>query len=351
MLLSMAAMGQTIDFKGTKHDYGTIKEDDGMAYHSFEFKNNGQAPLIIKKVEASCGCTTPEWPKSPIGPGQTGVIKVGYNPAGRPNKFSKSITVHSNATTNPTTVLQITGFVTPHVKTIDEIYRHQVGDLRFMQTHLSMGKTVLGKVHTDTLKFLNKGMIEARVEVAKANNQQFVQFRVEPEAVKPNELGRIVVTYDPDKRKDWGFVHDRFSLIVNGTRQQNQISLSATIEEDFSALTPEQQANAPVAEFNTTSYNFGNAHPEGDMVEYDFVLTNKGNDNLIIHKVKPSCGCTSVMPTKSVLKKGESTKIKAQFRTNGYSGQQSKSITVITNDPKHTSTVLRITGSVVKKTQ
>lgn len=343
----MSAMGQTIDFKSTKHDYGTIKEDDGMAYHNFEFKNNGKAPLIIKKVEASCGCTTPEWPKSPIAPGQTGSIKVGYNPAGRPNKFSKTITVHSNAAAT-TTVLQITGFVSPHVKTLDEIYRHQLGDLRFIQTHLSMGKTVLGKTHTDTLKFMNKGMIEARVEVTQANNQQFVQFRVEPEAVKPNELGRIVVTYDPDKRNDWGFVHDRFWITVNGARQQNQISVSATIEEDFASLTPEQQANAPVAEFSTTSYNFGDSHPEGELVKYDFVLTNRGKDNLIIHKVKPSCGCTSVMPEKSVLKKGESTVIKAQFRTNGYSGKQSKSITVITNDPKHTSTVLRITGSVVK---
>ncbi|MBR7068732.1 MAG: DUF1573 domain-containing protein [Bacteroidales bacterium] len=350
LFASLSAMGQTIDFKNTKHDYGKINEDDGVAYHQFEFKNNGDAPLIIKKVESSCGCTTPEWPKNPVAPGQTGTIKVGFNPTGRPNKFSKSITVHSNAKT-PTVVLQIAGFVNPHVKTVDEIYRQQIGDLRFKQTHLSLGKATLGTLRTDTLKFLNKGMMEARVEVNFAKNQQFINFKVQPEAVKPNEFGLIIVEYDPDKRNDWGFVHDRFWLTINGTRAQNQISISANIEEDFSKLTPAQQSNAPVAEFKSTTYDFGNEHAEGKLVEHEFQLTNKGKSDLIIRKLKPSCGCTTVNPDKMVLKPGERTQIKAQLRTNGYSGRQSKSITVITNDPKQPSITLRITGSVVKNNE
>lgn len=344
MLAGLSAIGQTIDFKSTKHDYGKINEDDGVAYHQFEFKNNGDAPLIIKNAQASCGCTTPEWPKNPIAPGQTGVIKVGYNPAGRPNNFSKSITVHSNAKQS-SVVLTITGFVNPHVKTVDEIYRQQIGDLRFKQTHLSIGKAVLGTIKTDTLQFLNKGMMEARVAVNKAKNQDFINFRVIPEAVKPNEFGQIIVEYDPDKRNDWGFVHDRFWLTVNDNRLDKQISISSTIEEDFS----KQQGEPPVASFATTSYDFGNEHPEGKMVEYEFKLSNKGKSDLIIRKVKPSCGCTVVHPENSVIAPGKSTNIKAQMRTNGYSGRQTKSVTVITNDPKQPSTVLRITGTIVKK--
>ena len=128
-----------------------------------------------------------------------------------------------------------------------------------------------------------------------------------------------------------------------------QISISANIEEDFSQLMPAQQSNAPVAEFNSTTYDFGNNHTEGKPVEHEFQLTNKGKSDLIIRKLKPSCGCTTVNPDKMVLKPGEKTQIKAQLRTNGYSGRQSKSITVITNDPKQPSITLRITGSVVKK--
>ncbi|HOY71753.1 MAG TPA: DUF1573 domain-containing protein, partial [Tenuifilaceae bacterium] len=79
-----------IYFKDSNHDYGVIKEDDGVAYYEFQFSNTGSTPLIIQRVETSCGCTTPDWPKEPIAPGKNGRIKVGYNPSGRPGAFSKT---------------------------------------------------------------------------------------------------------------------------------------------------------------------------------------------------------------------------------------------------------------------
>lgn len=344
---SVSLMAQTIDFVQTKHDYGKISEDDGVAYHQFEFVNNGDAPLILKKVNTSCGCTTPEWSKAPVAPGQKGTIKVGYNPKGRPNKFTKSITVLSNAKT-PTVVLQISGFVNPHIKTIDEIYKVEIGDLRFEKTHLSMGKLVLNSKITDTLKFLNKGLIEAKVTL-EAKGRKYINIVVSPEAVKPNEIGNIIVTYYPSERNDWGFVNDRFTLAINGkTFPSNQISISGSIEEDYSSYSAQQLADAPVVEFNTTAYDFGANYPEGTPVEFEFVIKNSGKSDLIIRKVKASCGCTTVNPSKTVLKPGENSTIKALFRTNGYSGRQSKSITVITNDPKRPTMVLRLSGTVVK---
>lgn len=340
-------MAQTIDFAQTKHDYGKISEDDGVAYHEFEFVNNGDAPLIIKKVNTSCGCTTPQWSKAPVAPGQKGTIKVGYNPQGRPNKFTKSITVLSNAKT-PTVVLQISGFVNPHIKTIDEIYKIEVGDLRFEKTHLSMGKLVLNSKVVDTLKFLNKGLMEAKVTID-TKARKFISIAVEPAAVKPNEIGNIIVTYFPSERNDWGFVNDRFTLNINGKEfQSNPISISGSIEEDYSGYSAQQLADAPMVDFNTTAYDFGANYPEGTPVEFDFIIKNIGKSDLIIRKVKASCGCTTVNPSKTVLKPGESSNIKAKFRTNGYSGRQSKSITVITNDPKRPTMVLRLSGTVVK---
>ncbi|MCH8330360.1 MAG: DUF1573 domain-containing protein [Bacteroidetes bacterium] len=92
------------------HDFGTIEE--GLKYtHEFTFINTGKEPLIIKNVRASCGCTTPIWPKEPILPGQEGVVKAVYNSKGRPGKFNKAITITSNAST-PTKVVYIKGNVT-----------------------------------------------------------------------------------------------------------------------------------------------------------------------------------------------------------------------------------------------
>jgi len=83
----------------TSHDFGTIKEADGEVSCTFTIKNAGEAPLVLTRVIASCGCTTPEWTKEPIAAGKTGDIKITYNPKGRPGPFVKTISVYSNGKT------------------------------------------------------------------------------------------------------------------------------------------------------------------------------------------------------------------------------------------------------------
>jgi hypothetical protein len=101
--------GAKIEFKKDTHDYGDIKYGaDGAC--TFEFKNTGNAPLIISNAQGSCGCTVPEWPKEPINPGQTGKITVKYDTK-RPGAINKSVTITSNAGNEPTKVLRIKGNV------------------------------------------------------------------------------------------------------------------------------------------------------------------------------------------------------------------------------------------------
>ncbi len=83
-------------FDSEMHDFGTIKEGPA-AEHVFVFKNVGKEPLLIQNASASCGCTTPEWPKEPILPGKSGKITVHYNTQGRVGPFEKSVYISSNA--------------------------------------------------------------------------------------------------------------------------------------------------------------------------------------------------------------------------------------------------------------
>jgi hypothetical protein len=98
-----------IQFETMVHDYGTIvKGADGSC--EFVFKNLGKSPLILNNVQASCGCTVPDWTREPVQPGKTGVIKVKYNTM-IVSAFNKSITVMSNAKNSPV-ILSIKGVVT-----------------------------------------------------------------------------------------------------------------------------------------------------------------------------------------------------------------------------------------------
>jgi hypothetical protein len=104
--------GAKIDFVKETHDYGTIKYGaDGSC--TFEFKNIGNAPLIISNAKGSCGCTVPSWPKEPIAPGAKGSIKVQYDTK-RPGPINKSVTITSNAVNGGEgTVIRIKGNVLP----------------------------------------------------------------------------------------------------------------------------------------------------------------------------------------------------------------------------------------------
>lgn len=98
-------------FADQEHDFGTISEGDKVSYN-FEFKNTGEADLIISQAKGSCGCTVPEFPKEPVKPGESGKIKVTFNSAGKPGDQHKSVTITAN-TANATERLSITASVKP----------------------------------------------------------------------------------------------------------------------------------------------------------------------------------------------------------------------------------------------
>lgn len=106
-----AGKGAEMTFNEKTHDFGSIKEANGPVTHTFEFTNTGGEPLVIINVNASCGCTRPEYPKEPIMPGKKGKVKVTFNPAGRPGEFSKEVKIRTNGDKRP--ILRITGTVIP----------------------------------------------------------------------------------------------------------------------------------------------------------------------------------------------------------------------------------------------
>jgi len=97
-----------ITFNKLVHDYGTLYQN-GNGECEFEFTNSGKEPLILTNVKSSCGCTVPKWPRQPLLPGKSDVIKVKYATS-RLGTINKSITVTSNASNN-NVVLRIAGKV------------------------------------------------------------------------------------------------------------------------------------------------------------------------------------------------------------------------------------------------
>jgi hypothetical protein len=98
---------EALEIKEVEFDFGTIPQGKPV-YHFFQVVNHSQAPLKLDNVQASCGCTTPEWNKEAIAAGATDKIKVGYNAAAE-GAFEKYITVTYNG--NNTKQIKIKGNV------------------------------------------------------------------------------------------------------------------------------------------------------------------------------------------------------------------------------------------------
>lgn len=340
------AQGPQIHIPKSTHNFGTIKEDAGPVSYSFDIQNRGDEPLIITRVSTSCGCTASEWTKEPILPGSSSIIKATYNPLNRPGAFNQSITVYTNAS-NSGSVLIMRGNVEPREKTPEDIYKRRMGDLGFANSHLSFGKVTQAEKAEGGLDVYNFGSEPITLSFERVPS--YITLETKPNTIEPGEKGQIGVVFDATKVDDWGFVINRVTVQVNGQNPQgNLMSISANIEEDFSKLSEKELEKAASVSFDEIIHDFGIVD-EGTVIKHDFKFTNTGKSDLIIRKISASCGCTTIAPSKTVIKPGESSSLTASFRTQGYSGRQSKTITVITNDPQKSSIVLRLTGTVSKK--
>ena len=117
LFISLSMNAQEFKFENETIDYGKIiKASNGE--RTFRFTNIGLAPLIISRVQSSCGCTIPKKPEAPIMPGEKGEIKVSYDTK-RVGQFNKQITIFSNAK-QPRKVVKIKGIVAKEISLENE---------------------------------------------------------------------------------------------------------------------------------------------------------------------------------------------------------------------------------------
>ena len=336
--------GAQLEFGTSKHDFGKFKEEAGPQTANFEFTNTGTSDLLVTRVLASCGCTTPDWTKHPVKPGEKGFVKVTYDPRNRPNKFKKTATVYTNGQPK-VSVLIIEGDVIPRELTMEEIYRWPVGDkLRFKSNHIPFTNIVRGTKGIRVMEVLNVSKENVKLDFERV--PAHLKLKTKPEIFKPGEKGIIEVEYDTKLKDDWGYVNDLIRISVNDSVYKNlYMVVSANLVEDFKSMTKEELEAAPVVEFETTKVDFGNID-QREKVTVSFKYRNAGKSDLIIRKIRTTCGCTTITKSNTVVKPGESSTIEAVFDAGVRKGKQHKMINVITNDPKQSQVNLILSGDV-----
>ena len=335
----------------TEHDFGTFKEEAGRQTFDFIVTNTGTEPLVIQNVVASCGCTTPEWTKQPIPVGATGKVTAIYDPKNRPGPFNKTLSVYTN-TKPEVVVLVIKGEVTPHEKTVEELFTFPVDSsgIRFESNHMAFTNVKKTEKKIRVMQLINTSAEPVKVEFD--GLPAHLTLKANPETLKPGQKGMVEGTYDATKNAGWGNMSDMIKIKLNGVAQENvYYYVSANLVEDFSSLSKEELENAPVFKVESTTVDLGKIKGSTQN-EVQFKFTNEGKSDLMIRFIRSTCGCTAVQQgNQNVgIKPGESSTIKAVFNSGSYVGKVTKAIYVYTNDPKNSEVVLMLNADVEQPT-
>ncbi|UOQ96176.1 DUF1573 domain-containing protein [Hymenobacter sp. 5317J-9] len=232
LTFAVAARAQGVmQFETDNHDFGNVPEGT-MATHEFKFKNTGNQPVVIANVQASCGCTTPDWTKTPVMPGKTGIIKAMYSSAGRPGVFNKTVTVTSNAA-EPSKVLSIKGTVLTKDQMKPMLTPAQLAaspHLVLAQTSHDFGKMEAGQQPTARIVVKNTGKTEL-VLGALTSSCYCVGYKASPKPIAPGQSAVVELLYS---QRQLGQVSDVVTIASNDVSGDAKITLRATIVRDLS---------------------------------------------------------------------------------------------------------------------
>ncbi len=97
LTLNFNAQSQAkLKFTEPKKDLGKVKKGD-IVSADYEFKNEGDQPLIITNFEVECSCTTVDFPKQPIAPGQSSKLTVKFDTKSAYDRQDRKVVIVSNS--------------------------------------------------------------------------------------------------------------------------------------------------------------------------------------------------------------------------------------------------------------
>ena len=356
LLLGIVAISQLVSAQGsndekapvftateTTYDFGNIGENDGYAEHTFKFINTGTAPLSITHVQATCGCTRPEWSQLPVEPGKEGFIIITYNPKGHLGPFNKPATVYTNENGGyKQHRLTVLGVVVEKPSDPGVAFQDKFGGMGIEKKNL-------------TFKTFNPAAVNRISSYIKNYNDETVFFTWEnvpdymtiqaPDSLKADWPGQIILAIDGAKTtQKRGRITDKCTWIVKNNEGKvlgsEQLSVTVNYLDDFSKLSPLQSVSAPVLDIKNTMINFGQVKKGllglGGTTNKPFILSNTGKSDLIIHSITGDDERVH-LPSLSgkTIKAGESFTVNATIKAKEIGSEiLDTDIYVVCNDPK-----------------
>ncbi len=342
---TMAQDASPLRFEITEWNFGDIREEGGTVSHTFEFTNGGSTPVSIDRVVASCGCTTPEYPKIPIAPGEKASIKVTFDPMGMPGGVSKGINVVSGGGKSRN-LLTITGHVIPRPKTIIEEFPYYMGEGLRISTNLLTFRTVSqGGSAAMVVGYVNTSAETMTLAFEPVEQSGLLDVHA-AETLCAGCRGDITFTYDLTEKNAYGQVYDVVKPVVNGTPAARTIYSTMTGVDDFSGV---DMALAPRLFLEASYHDFGEIGRRAIPYIFRQTATNEGSTELHIRSVSATEGLKITLRGGMTIASGAELPFEVILYTNKYPpGEINESISLVVDDPMRPTREIRI-KAVIKE--
>ncbi len=357
----------------TEHDFGVIDEANGRVTCRLRLTNTGDEPLLITRVQPTCGCTAGDYPREAIAPGDTAAVTLTYNPANRPGEFNKEVWVYTNATPSRSTVA-IRGNAIPVKETLERHYPIAIGDLRIARDVVPLGEMTRTSFRLGYISGYNAGHdtieVSTKYEIQSMKGR-FLIADCLPQRVPPASTVTVTVRLDGMEAPQWGLNEAYFDLqatgqSVNGQRSavnlsiinEKRITVTGIVVDDFKRESDEWRANPPHAtiENGVDRVVLPERPGQGQALQAGnggwtatVKLRNTGNAPLEVRRLWcPEAGVTA-RASRAIVKPGKSCDITVTADPSQIEGDiLNTTLTIITNDPDCQQLPLRVVGVLDK---
>ena len=332
-----------IIFEKKNHDFGEIAEDGGSVEHIFRFKNSSTKPVVILSTYTSCGCTTAEFSKKPVMPGELSSVKVVFDPMNYPGQFARKVTIVTadGALKDP---LLITGKVIPRKKTVEERFPLAVvKGVRMGDNFRSFGYVEHGKMVQSSFEIFNSS--SRKVSISIENPYPELEFYYPTTLDAGKEMTINFSCQLPEKSTVYGTLSYTVWLVVDGVKSSYPFIINGLA---IDSRDENVNNRAQMIAMSENFIKFGAVKCNVTKVVRAIKVYNRGAKPLQIRKIElDKEGLSANLEGISTIEAGGSRVIKVEINPSRLPfGAMVEKMRIVSDDPKMPVLTVRVSAIV-----
>lgn len=319
-------------WKVNRIDIGTVLEEQGIQQVEFEFTHTQDSLFFIQDIWAECGCTTVEYTRDTLQVGESGKIKVSFDPTSSAGFFSKLIVVNGNLNSVRDS-LYLEGISIPYPTDLKRAYPIVKGELGFRLRKVNMGDVFDNEPKIKYVEFYNQSKQLLIKGTFRSETPPYIQISQVQQFVRPQERGLLMIRYDGKLRGGLGYLEDVVPVSWENTEiQAINLEIIADLFQYFAPIQKSELNNVPQLYIAQKEIDLRDISSK-TIVRRTVTLTNQGRQTLEFRKIQGNCDCLVIEVPKEKLEPGESMELSLTLDPIGRKGIDQRNIYLFTNDP------------------